>query len=310
MNTKPKSQFTSLPQEDRTLILKLCSEHDYSEVVEILRKPRSEGGLNIHTSRAALCRFFTNSNPEPTLALLAQFAAAANIRHEQSSNAFLGAIRATVEARILENLRAGKPLSDMERDFRFLKTAEHLYLADAKFRAQHPKTASAAFKSHIQRCADAPDLDFVRADEPQPNSPDLESIPQDLSDLDQEILKVRKRHQDTLTALQSAGLSPEDFKTHPSEIDPASIPLLAKLKPRLTPAAPSSAPQFHPKSPVIPPIPGNSTKRRPASSTFSSPPTTQPNPTPPKPHIAPPKPGRNDPCPCGSGRKAKKCCHR
>jgi hypothetical protein len=171
MNTKPKSQFTSLPQEDRTLILKLCSEHDYSEVVEILRKPRSEGGLNIHTSRAALCRFFTNSNPEPTLALLAQFAAAANIRHEQSSNAFLGAIRATVEARILENLRAGKPLSDMERDFRFLKTAEHLYLADAKFRAQHPKTASAAFKSHIQRCADAPDLDFVRADNRNPIPP-------------------------------------------------------------------------------------------------------------------------------------------
>ena len=27
-----------------------------------------------------------------------------------------------------------------------------------------------------------------------------------------------------------------------------------------------------------------------------------------QPYIAPPKPGRNDPCPCGSGRKYKKCC--
>jgi hypothetical protein len=26
------------------------------------------------------------------------------------------------------------------------------------------------------------------------------------------------------------------------------------------------------------------------------------------PHIAPPKFGRNDPCPCGSGKKYKKCC--
>ena len=26
------------------------------------------------------------------------------------------------------------------------------------------------------------------------------------------------------------------------------------------------------------------------------------------PHIAPPKIGRNDPCPCGSGKKFKKCC--
>ncbi|MCU0788557.1 MAG: DUF1186 domain-containing protein [Verrucomicrobia bacterium] len=29
-----------------------------------------------------------------------------------------------------------------------------------------------------------------------------------------------------------------------------------------------------------------------------------------KPYIAPPKVGRNDPCPCGSGRKFKKCCGR
>ena len=28
----------------------------------------------------------------------------------------------------------------------------------------------------------------------------------------------------------------------------------------------------------------------------------------PTPYIAPPKVGRNDPCPCGSGKKYKKCC--
>ncbi|MBL9218469.1 MAG: SEC-C domain-containing protein [Opitutaceae bacterium] len=28
----------------------------------------------------------------------------------------------------------------------------------------------------------------------------------------------------------------------------------------------------------------------------------------PQPHRAPPKIGRNDPCPCGSGKKYKKCC--
>ncbi len=31
---------------------------------------------------------------------------------------------------------------------------------------------------------------------------------------------------------------------------------------------------------------------------------------PPVPYVAPPKPGRNDPCPCGSGKKFKKCCGR
>ncbi len=27
-----------------------------------------------------------------------------------------------------------------------------------------------------------------------------------------------------------------------------------------------------------------------------------------QPYVAPYKPGRNDPCPCGSGKKYKKCC--
>ena len=31
---------------------------------------------------------------------------------------------------------------------------------------------------------------------------------------------------------------------------------------------------------------------------------------PPMPFIAPPKVGRNDPCPCGSGKKYKNCCGR
>jgi hypothetical protein len=35
---------------------------------------------------------------------------------------------------------------------------------------------------------------------------------------------------------------------------------------------------------------------------------TPPFEPPPKPYVAPPKTGRNDPCPCGSGKKYKKCC--
>ena len=310
MTQKSKSQFASLPQSDQKLILELCSSHEYSEVVEILSRSRSDGGLDIRTSRAALCRFFTQHQAQSTLGLLAQYAAATSVRHEQNSNAFLGAIRATVEARILENLRAGKAVADMERDFRFLKTAEHLYLADARFRAQHPKAASAAYTSYIQRCADAPDLDFVRADEPQPPSSELTSHSSDLSDFDLEIQKARRRRQDTLAILQSA-LSPEDLKCHPAEMDPALIPILAKLKAKLVPDQTTPAPSFQPKSPVIPPIPENPTKARTSNSTFSAPPPqVSPAPVKPKPHIAAPRIARNDPCPCGSGRKAKKCCHR
>lgn len=36
--------------------------------------------------------------------------------------------------------------------------------------------------------------------------------------------------------------------------------------------------------------------------------TPQPSPVPPVPVPSEPKVGRNDPCPCGSGKKYKKCC--
>lgn len=44
--------------------------------------------------------------------------------------------------------------------------------------------------------------------------------------------------------------------------------------------------------------------------TLSSPvePSCAPARKPPQPYIAPPKTGRNEPCPCGSGQKYKRCC--
>ena len=283
---KPKNQFASLPEMDRKLILDLCSQHPYHEVVDQLRKPRSEGGLNIVTSRSALCRFFTASQPQ-SLTVLAQIASAANIHHEQDSNAFLGAIRATVQARVLENLRANRPLADMQHDFKLLRTTESLYLADANFRALHPKTARASYKDHVQRCAEASDSDFVHADDPsaQTNQADF----RDLTNFERDVIKERER-QDLLNLLKSTARTPMPTTT---ELIPPANPL---------------------KTPVIPHIPLNSTcvnLARPASSSPTinlAPPA--PAPTKAKPYIAPPKVNRNDPCPCGSGRKSKKCCHR
>lgn len=41
---------------------------------------------------------------------------------------------------------------------------------------------------------------------------------------------------------------------------------------------------------------------------FSTPASAWTDDAPPQPYIAPPKVGRNEPCPCGSGKKYKKCC--
>src|SRR5688572_24786367 len=270
---KPRNQFAALPEADRKLILELCSAHTYDEAAEILRKPRAEGGLGINTSAPALCRFFTNSQPQLDHAVLAQLAAAANIRHEQNNNAFLGAIRASVEARVFENLRNGRALADMEKDFRLLRTVESLYLADAKFRTYNTKTVRASYQAHIKHCAEAPETDFTPLDDSQSTS---ESVAPELSPLERDILNEREALKDLLATLQNGGVPHE------------------KLPPRLRTIPPSNLA----KSPAIPPIPVNSTY-----SCTAKPQQTEPKRTP---HIAPPKIGRNDPCPCGSGRKSKK----
>jgi hypothetical protein len=284
---KSRDQFSSLSSDDQKHILDLCASQTYDDIVEQLRKPRAEGGLAIATSRAALCRFFTTSHQESTFAVLAQCAAAANIQHEQHSNAFLGAIRANVEARVLESLRQGRALADMEKEFRFLKTIENIYLADARWRAGSPKGSRAAYHRYVDRCAQAPDFDFIPVEDLK-NDPQGSNWMDAASDFDLDVCEAQERlareveaRAQTFASLQAAVLS------QPS------------------------------KSPVIPHIPLNSTIAHPDIPQPPSTPETHQSATPARavipekkavPHVAPPKVGRNDPCPCGSGRKSKKCC--
>jgi uncharacterized protein YecA (UPF0149 family) len=178
----------------------------------------------------------------------------------------------------------------MDRDFKYLRTIESLYLADAKWRSQNPKAARAAYKNHIQQCADAPEVDFIPADEATTGA--ASELPtENLSDIEQDIIESRKRKEQVLTSLQATGVQRDQLPDNFADINPTLLASLIKSR------------QAQPKTPVIPPIPGNSTYAVPPNPALPA----QPKP---KPHIAPPKIHRNDPCPCNSGRKAKKCCHR
>jgi hypothetical protein len=293
---KPRNQFATLSEQDRKHILDLCSKHPYDEVVPLLAKPRSEHGLDIVTSKSALCRFFTSSHVEPRQVVLAQYATAAQVRHEQDSNAFLGAIRVSVEARVLESLKNGKALADMEKDFRLLKTAENLYLADAKWRSDNPKAARAAYQQHVERCAESPDIDFV----PVTESRESKEAMIEFSPFERDVAAAREKQRiaaeqrlQLLAQLKSCGIGPEHL---PAEYKTRPIP----------PSEPA-------KSTVIPHIPPDPTSPAPTRATSEPPQPPQPPPpspeTPAVPFLRPhPKIGRNDPCPCGSGHKYKKCC--
>jgi len=294
---KPKNQFSTLSENDRKHILALCAKQTYDEAADLLAKPRAEGGLEILTSAPALCRFYTTTHSDSDHTLLAQYANAANIRHEQYPNAFLGAIRANVEARVLESLRKGKALVDMDKEFRFLKVVENIYLADAQWRAANPKAARASYQRHVDHCANAPEIDFVTVEELKVSPDALHQIdPPNHSDFDRDIIQSRERQRRDEEARRQF-LASRQAASVPQTVPSAS----------LQPTQPTS------KSPVIPHIPPNSTNlTAPPKSTSQT--NGQSGPTPaqkPVPYISPtPKVGRNDPCPCGSARKYKKCCYR
>jgi hypothetical protein len=281
---KSRHQFASLSEQDRKHILDLCSKHPYDEVATLLARPRAQGGLEIVTSKSALCRFFTNSYADATQLVLAQHAVAAQIRHELDANAFLASIRASVQARVLENLRTGKALADTEREFRLLKTAETIYLADARWRCDNPKSLRPAYQQHIDRCAESSDTDFVPVSESPQSREALLDPPQFERDIAQAREKQRlavQQRQQLLATLKSCGIGPD----HLPETSNTG-----------------------PKTPVIPQIPPNPTSPEPPPTTASTAPepATEPERTP---HVRPsPKIGRNAPCPCGSGQKYKRCC--
>ena len=54
---RKQSKIRSLSTEDQKRILELCAEHTYDEVVDLVAKPRDQGGLDFKTNRGALSRF-------------------------------------------------------------------------------------------------------------------------------------------------------------------------------------------------------------------------------------------------------------
>ena len=59
---KTKNRLKLLPPEDQQRIIELCASFPYEEVVDLIAKPRAEGGLQIQTSVSALCRYNTTFN--------------------------------------------------------------------------------------------------------------------------------------------------------------------------------------------------------------------------------------------------------
>jgi hypothetical protein len=115
------SKLAALAPADQNHVINLCSKHPYEHVVILLAKPRGDGGLDLQTSRSALCRFATTFHPDPD-----------RLAHEierlmplleattQDAGLFPDAIRALLQQHIFSELAANKPFDTVARPFRIL----------------------------------------------------------------------------------------------------------------------------------------------------------------------------------------------
>jgi hypothetical protein len=147
---KRLNKFSLLPKEDQTFILNLCEKMTYKQACLELAKPRGEGGLGFTTSPSDLCKFNTRHHPEAIATeAWGQFASAIRVQHQAHGEANFQAL---VQNRLLEAMRAGKPLADLDKDFRTLQRVQKCFLADEKFRHNNERTQD-AYLTFVKRAS-------------------------------------------------------------------------------------------------------------------------------------------------------------
>jgi hypothetical protein len=113
------SKLAALPLPDQNLVIDLCSKHPYDDVVTLVAKPRSEGGLDLKTSRSALCRFASTFHPDPDR-LDQEVKRLIPLLETADSSKVPAAIRFLVQQQVFRHLHAGAPFKEIERPLHWL----------------------------------------------------------------------------------------------------------------------------------------------------------------------------------------------
>ena len=157
--------FERLDPQDQEYILRLCDDHTYDHVVEILARPRDAGGLALTTSRTSLGRFYTERSRDAIdTQLLAQYTNSLTFNHQAHSATACEGILTLVQNRILSALKSGKALADLDREFRTFERVQRCFFADAKWRKLNVATARDEYFKQIRQFANLPEADFIRTD--------------------------------------------------------------------------------------------------------------------------------------------------
>jgi hypothetical protein len=161
------NKFENLSAKDQQIVLKTCADNPYHVALRILARPRSEGGLNLHTSRTALSRFCVHHHPDQrSLELIGQYADAVRIKGQAHLAGALEATLTLVQARILEALKSGKAVADLDREFRSIERLQRCLINEENRRDDRGDAAREQYIRHIKEAAMASPTDFIRNDIP------------------------------------------------------------------------------------------------------------------------------------------------
>src|SRR5688500_11489396 len=148
---KSTSHFVQLSPEDQQAIFNLCEQHHYNDVLPIIARPRSEGGFGIHASYSSLRRFYIAFNPvSRETQTLEQYAEALQINRQHANGSFYSAILALVETKILSALKDGRPIADLDKEFKTLARLQRSFLAQEEWRLLKPGASSSELDQFMQ----------------------------------------------------------------------------------------------------------------------------------------------------------------
>jgi len=144
----------------------------------------------------------------------------------------------------------------------------------------------------------------IQPQRPQQAQPQMPQTPEEMQALFESLIAAGKVPQEILDRMEKG----EQFQLRATPQGLALAPVEAP--PNVGAAEPGAPPAAEP-APAAPKPPSPAQRLAPAPSQQTPPKPAAPQPAPPQRVARPPgapKPGRNNPCPCGSGVKYKKCC--
>src|SRR5690349_4586884 len=114
---KAKSIFETISEADRQIVFHTCNQMPFRQAAIFLSLPRSEGGLEIKTSKSALQRFFSTCHFDtPKFDHAADFTDMVKALRQECPFDFYPTAIAVGEAHILTGFKRGQSFVSMKEE--------------------------------------------------------------------------------------------------------------------------------------------------------------------------------------------------